>query len=153
MKFKFELVALLSVFILASATSASERDYDALFVKYGKRYGIAPELLWGVAKTESDLNPLAIHSNKDGTFDVGLMQINTVHLPLLRRLGREPNDLYDPEVSVALGAYVLSRCISRHGFNYRALNCYNGRALNNPYSKKVLENIKKARAKRAKIEK
>ena len=37
------------------------------------------ELLIKLAKCESSLNPDAIHVNKNGSADLGIMQINTIH--------------------------------------------------------------------------
>lgn len=38
---------------------------------------------------------------------------------------------------------MLKKCVNRHGLNYKALNCYNGRVKNNPYSNKVIANLLK----------
>lgn len=41
-------------------------------------YGINVHLLYAIAKTESNLNPNAINKgNKNGSYDIGLMQINS----------------------------------------------------------------------------
>ncbi len=38
-----------------------------------------PSIMIAVAKAESGLNPLATNRNKNGTRDIGLMQINSIH--------------------------------------------------------------------------
>jgi soluble lytic murein transglycosylase-like protein len=38
---------------------------------------VAPATIAGIAKHESSLDPAAIHANRDGSIDVGLMQINS----------------------------------------------------------------------------
>ncbi len=43
----------------------------------GKKYGINPALLEGIARVESNLNPKAMNRNTNGTTDIGLMQINS----------------------------------------------------------------------------
>lgn len=50
-----------------------------------------------VAKCESGLDPLADRINYDGRtgIDVGLFQINQVHLPRLRQLGFDRKNLHD----------------------------------------------------------
>ena len=56
------------------------------FEEAGKKYGISPQLLWAIAKTESNFNPTAVNYNKNGSFDYGLMQINSAWY---KGLGRE----------------------------------------------------------------
>lgn len=52
-----------------------------------------------IAYCESGLNPVAVNkSNKNGTTDGGVFQINSVHLPRLKELGL---DKYDVEDNVA----------------------------------------------------
>lgn len=38
---------------------------------------------------------------------------------------------------------MLKKCVNRHGLNYKALNYYNRRVKNNPYSNKVIANLLK----------
>ena len=56
----------------------------ACWVEAGDRHSIEPELLYAIALVESGLNPGAVNHNNDGSRDVGLMQINSMHLPRLQ---------------------------------------------------------------------
>lgn len=125
---------------MANTASGSD-EHNNLFVKYGKIFSIPPKILWGIAKVESDLNPYAVNKNVNGTYDLGLMQINTVHLPELKKFGLEPKDLFYPETSIAFGAHVLSKCFEKHGQNWKGLTCYNGKIEGNDYAQKVLTKI------------
>lgn len=40
---------------------------------------VAPATIVGIAQHESALDPLAVHTNHDGSVDVGLMQINSAN--------------------------------------------------------------------------
>jgi soluble lytic murein transglycosylase-like protein len=56
----------------------------ACWEQAGERYGLSPELLYAIARTESGLDPQAVGRNRNGSRDIGLMQINSVWLPRLR---------------------------------------------------------------------
>jgi len=47
------------------------------FEEAGNEYGVSPLLLWGIARHESGMNPAAVGRNGNGTYDYGLMQINS----------------------------------------------------------------------------
>ena len=112
------LVSLLFPILLFPACSSA-----FCFEEAGATYGIPPLLLWSIAKHESNLNPRAIGRNKNGTYDYGLMQINSCWADAL---GRERwKSLREPCTNVKTGAWILSRCIRRHGYNWKAVGCYN----------------------------
>ncbi len=90
-------------------------------------YGIPKELLIAIAKTESSLNPKALNKNGNGTYDIGIMQINTSNLSLLKRVGliKRNEELWIPCKNVEAGAYILKLCVKRYGLTWRAVDCYN----------------------------
>ena len=55
------------------------------FEEAGAEYGVSPRLLWAIAKAESGFNPAAMSVNTNGTFDYGVMQINSGWYPILGR--------------------------------------------------------------------
>ncbi|AHE95267.1 lytic transglycosylase domain-containing protein [Campylobacter fetus] len=129
------------------AANANETKYNDLFFKYGAVFNIPPELLWGIAKHESNFDPKAINHNTNGTIDIGLMQINSIHKETIEAANLSVEDLYNPQISVYFASKILSKCLKKHGFTYQGLNCYNGKTTNNSYHKKVLAQILKRRAK------
>lgn len=95
------LAALLFPILLFPACSSA-----FCFEEAGAAYGIPPLLLWSIAKHESNLNPQAIGRNNNGTYDYGLMQINSCWAAAL---GRERwKSLGEPCTNVKTGAWILS---------------------------------------------
>lgn len=86
----------------------------------------------------------AINFNKNNTYDIGLMQINTIWLPQLRKYGISKADLFDPCTNIHVGAWILSGLIQRHGLNWDAIGRYNGGGQDNRtrYAWKVYKRLK-----------
>lgn len=91
------------------------------------RYGVPVSLLYAVARVESG-NKFNVVSkrNKNGTYDIGLMQINSRHLPALGRYGITASTLqHDACQNLHVGAWIMAESIKRHGFNWRGIGAYN----------------------------
>ena len=76
-------------------------------------------------------------------FDMGIMQINSIHKPLLDKANISFYDLFDPVVNIQVGAYILATCFEKHKNNKDAINAYNGKIDDNPYSAKVFKEFQK----------
>ncbi|MCK2358165.1 lytic transglycosylase domain-containing protein, partial [Escherichia coli] len=102
---------------------------DSCFIQAGKRYLIAPELLKTIAQQESGLVATAINHNKNKSgkiisTDYGIMQINSVHIPELKKLGVIKNKdelLKKPCLNIHTGAWILARHFQRCGVNWECL--------------------------------
>lgn len=91
-----------------------------------RHFGIEARLLQAIAVTESNMNPRATGINRNGSRDMGLMQINSMHLPRLKRLGIDEQLLYDNScVSVMVGASVLADMMKIYGYSWEAVGAYN----------------------------
>ncbi|MCL2761524.1 MAG: lytic transglycosylase domain-containing protein, partial [Desulfuromonadales bacterium] len=65
----------------------------------------------------------AIGRNKNGTYDYGVMQINS---SWAKTLGRERwNALSDPCTNIKTGAWILRQCVDKFGYTWKAVGCYN----------------------------
>lgn len=108
-------------------------------------YGVSPMLLYAIAKVESNFNPKAINRNTNGSYDYGVMQINSSHY---KTLGHEKwMSLSDPCTNVKVGAWVLAQCIKKYGNTWEAVGCYNAmsKEKRKNYAWKVYQAIQKFR--------
>ncbi|QDL38724.1 lytic transglycosylase domain-containing protein [Rhodoferax sediminis] len=121
----------LSVFavLIASAVLAAMPSWAlACWGEAAQRYSVPVELLYAIARVESNLNPKAVnrsHFQKTGSYDIGLMQINSGHLRTLARYGIRESDLYDPCTNLHVGAWLLTDSFSRRGVSWDAVGAYN----------------------------
>lgn len=91
----------------------------------GRGHGIDPLLLKAIAWKESRGWTGAVGPRlRDGNRALGLMQINTIHLPSLARFGIGREQLFDACTSQKVGAWVLANCIQRFGATWKAVGCY-----------------------------
>ncbi|SUD95618.1 lytic transglycosylase domain-containing protein [Pandoraea pulmonicola] len=109
------------LFGVAACCNVARADYiDAAAAQYGVNAGV----LRAIAYHESSLNPNAQHRNRNGSVDVGLMQVNSVHFAWLERQHIRPDMLWNPSVNARVGAALLRRQIDRYGSVWRAVGAY-----------------------------
>jgi len=108
------------IILLILLTASYARAF--CFEQAGEKYDIPPTLLRAVAKVESNLDPQAVNYNKNGSYDFGLMQINTCWR---KTLGDYWNNLADPCYNVIIGAWILRQCFDRYGYSWDSVACYN----------------------------
>jgi soluble lytic murein transglycosylase-like protein len=118
------------------------QSFAFCFNEAGNMYDISPQLLWSIAKTESNLNPKAINRNTNGSYDYGVMQINSTWA---KKLGTTWNALSDPCTNVKVGAWILSQCVRDYGNTWQAVGCYNSRtpSKRDRYAVKVYQALQK----------
>ncbi|EBR8426895.1 lytic transglycosylase, partial [Salmonella enterica subsp. enterica serovar London] len=116
------------------------------FDRAGVYYHIDSDLLRAIALQESRGNQNAIGVNRNGSIDVGLMQINSQYADFLRRYGISMLDLkQDVCLNIFVGAYILSKGFKKWGGGWNAVGAYNAGFKNDlshirkryQYSKKV----------------
>lgn len=131
---------------VAALNLALAADVSAFcFEEAGQQYGINPQILRAIAKVESNFNPAAVNYNTNGSYDFGLMQINSIWAPTI---GKERwNSLGDPCNSVKTGAWILSMCMEKYGYTWKAIGCYNSQTPDkrDKYSKKVFDQLQRVK--------
>jgi soluble lytic murein transglycosylase-like protein len=115
------LVGLFSTWVSAGTLSSSTTCWEHA----AHPYGIDPTLLKAIAWKESRGWTNAVGPTlKDGNRALGVMQINTIHLPALARFGIRREHLFDACVSQKVGAWILAQCMQRFGATWKAVGCY-----------------------------
>lgn len=99
--------------------------FDQCFDEAAHKYGLAAELLRAIAAQESQFTTHAEGRNKDGSRDIGVMQINTWWLSRLAEYGIREEHLWEPCMNVHIGAWILAGNVARYGYNWTAVGAYN----------------------------
>lgn len=85
---------------------------------------VSPLVLRAIAWQESHGNADTIHRNANGSVDYGMMQINSIHLPVLARYGVTATDLMNPCASIFVAAWYLHRKVVKYGYTWSAVGAY-----------------------------
>ncbi|EEZ7626095.1 lytic transglycosylase domain-containing protein [Escherichia coli] len=134
-KVKFLTIFTLSILITKMSFASS-----ACFNEAGTMFRIEPNLIKAIALIESNLKKDSIGKNRDKknnikSFDYGLMQINQMHIPMLKKRGiiKDERDLLDnPCLNIKIGTEILYKHFSRCGMTWQCLGTYNaGFAMDN----------------------
>lgn len=134
------LLSLQAGFVLATPGSKQQPGWRC-WSDAAVRYNVPADLLYAIAMVETG-NRSGIRGprNKNGTYDIGLMQINSSHLPRLAKLGITERDLLkNPCLNLHVGASILADAIDRYGYTWVAIGAYNAgsHAKRKAYARKV----------------
>ncbi|KVC71862.1 lytic transglycosylase [Burkholderia ubonensis] len=110
--------------LVAAGTAHADCIDDA-----AQHYHVNADVLRAIAYYESHLDPAAVNRNANGTVDIGLMQVNSVHLPALRHQGIGDRQLMDPAINAEVGASILRDDIKQYGETWRAVGAYHSRTV------------------------
>jgi lysozyme-related protein Hpa2 len=108
----------------ACLAPASARAAGDCFDAAAAYQHVNPLILRAIAWQESHANAGAIHRNRNGSTDYGMMQINSIHLPVLARYGISAADLMNPCANVYIAAWYLRRMIVKYGYTWTAIGAY-----------------------------
>lgn len=87
-------------------------------------HGVNYELLRAILKVESGLRSDVIGKNRNGSIDVGIGQMNSIHFSQLIQLGIDPERLKDACVGTYVAAWHLRRSIARYGYTWFGIAAY-----------------------------
>ncbi|KAK6031665.1 transglycosylase SLT domain protein [Ostertagia ostertagi] len=114
------------------ASTASTQQVTSAFTTLPERcivpastfHGVNPWLLRAVLQVESGLKPDAIGKNSNGTIDIGIGQMNSMHLPELKKYGIEAAHLTDACVATYVAAWHLKKLVTQYGNTWEAVARY-----------------------------
>ncbi len=89
-----------------------------------QRHGVNPKVLRAILQVESGMRAHVVNHNRNGTMDVGMAQINSIHFPELAQWGITPDRLMDPCVATHVAAWHLKRNLLRHGNTWFGVAAY-----------------------------
>ena len=134
-KVKFLTIFTFCIFITKMSIASNSCSNEA-----GTMFRIEPNFIKANAHVESNLNKDSIGKNRDKnnnikSLDYWLMQINQMHIPLLKKRGiiKDERDLLDnPCLNIKIGTEILYNHFSRCGVTWQCLGTYNaGFAMDN----------------------
>lgn len=98
------------------------------FAEAADRYVISESLLRAIAQVESSGRPEAMnlsHRKRTGTYDIGMMQVNSSWLPKLAKMGIDEKMLMEPCQNVMVGAWILAHHLREAGAGWNGVGAYN----------------------------
>lgn len=120
-------------------------QYDDIFKKYEKEYGISYFLMKSIAITENaNFDENAIMYNTNGTKDIGLMQINTSWKHWMPEAGITNEKLKDVDFNIKVAFMIVDRIIQQHGYSWDSIGRYHSGTpkFKKAWLKKIKENVK-----------
>lgn len=116
---------LLAAGLLAPATSRAAAGWPC-WGQAARRYNVDVSLLYAIARVETGARTGLVGRNAGGSYDIGLMQINSSWLPTLSRYGITEQKLRaDACLNLHVGAWILSKTLRAYGLNWRGVGAYN----------------------------
>lgn len=119
---------LLNALLLLMAAGVCSSAHAFCYREAASKYRLPVILVMAISKQESGFNPKAVNVNKgDLGSDYSLMQINSRHIPELKRLGiiKDESDLFKPCLNVQIGAWILSKHLATCGYTWECIGSYN----------------------------
>ena len=86
--------------------------------------GVHAGVLRAIALQENRRCDATVHNNRNGTVDIGCMQINSVHLPELASFNITRESLADPCTNIYVGARHYKKMVLKYGNTWKAVGAY-----------------------------
>lgn len=106
------------------AAMSAKVDPDYCVEDAAEFHGVNPVLLRTILRVETRMRPDTIVRNENGTVDVGIAGINSIHFPKLAKWEIGPQDLLDPCVGTYVGAWHLKLTLSNRPETWESIARY-----------------------------
>jgi len=116
--------ALIAIAVDLALTLAAQSACADCFDDAGAYQHVNPMVLRAIAWQESHNRPNATHLNANGSFDYGVMQINSIHLRELARYHIDRDTLMQPCKNVYIAAWHLRGKMDKYGNTWAAVGSY-----------------------------
>ena len=139
---------------IQATSSAAGKDVSPAFTTPAEQciipastyHGINPWLLRAILRVESSLKPGAIGRNTNGTIDIGIGQINSMHLPELSKYGIDAGHLTDACICTYVSGWFLKKVIMERGNTWEGVASYHSRtpAFNQRYQRLLIAELQRS---------
>lgn len=99
--------------------------FEYCFEMAQRKTNINKEILYTIAKIESNFKHNAKNKNNNGTVDYGIMQVNSYWFNYFRKRGYSKSYLLSPCGNILAGSYILKYCLIKKKTIPLAVECYN----------------------------
>jgi soluble lytic murein transglycosylase-like protein len=106
------------------AKGTSARNATNCVTPAAKFHKVNGKILEAILMVESGSNPQAVGINTNGTTDLGIGQINSIHFEELKKYGIAPANLLSPCIGTYVAAWHLSKQYARYGNTWFAIGAY-----------------------------
>jgi len=105
-------------------TAAAGQPPDRCIEPAAIYHAVNADILRAILTVESQMNPNTVTKNSNGSIDVGIAGINSIHFKDLAKVGVAPSDLLDACVATYVAAWKVSKKMARWGNNWFGIAAY-----------------------------
>lgn len=115
---------ILPLLLVAASLYCSTSAHADCFDDAAQYQNVSARVLRAIAWVESRGRGDAMHVNRNGSVDYGIMQINSIHLRTLGRYGISAKQLMSPCVNIYVAAWHLKAMVRKYGNTWTAVGAY-----------------------------
>jgi soluble lytic murein transglycosylase-like protein len=119
---------------------------ESCIVPAANHHRTNPWVLRAILRVESALKPSALGKNSNGTYDIGIGQINSIHLKELSKFGITEDHLMDACIGTYVAAWRLKKAMDAGGNTWEAIARYHSTTpkFNQRYQVLLFNELKRA---------
>lgn len=107
-----------------AVVATGPRQPDDCVTQAATYHSVSPWILRAIIQVESSFNPNALNKNNNGTVDVGIAQINSMHFKELGKYGIGQRELMNGCISSYVAAWHLRKQVVAYGNTWFAVGAY-----------------------------